>query len=187
MSREGKTILIVFLTLTIYSIGFLFEENPAFVFPFPLNPIVFGAIALQFSYWNRNQKSIALFVTILGLISILNNMVLWEIILPLEVFTSFVKYPILIWLQLLFGIGIIISGIYTLTKQTNLISRVLIICGIIVFPIEYFFGLNNFLVLSYLLCSISVLIDSKPTRFYLLWPLLFFLSFGEWLTYFLNK
>ena len=80
MSKENRSIFLVALTYVAFaSIGLI--RNGSFLFPFPLNELVFFILFLRFAFWHRKERLSILLVGIAASASLLSSSFFWEIIL----------------------------------------------------------------------------------------------------------
>ena len=175
MSREGKIISIALLTIFIYA-GGIFLQKGAFIFPFPLNEIIFFIAVSAMAITNfKTEKlffSVFLFSAILHLLS---NEFYWAILLNHQELESFVKSNVKDWFLIGYYIFFIASGFVSFQKINSKLKYVnLLSLGFILTSI--FSGNPYFELLALLTISLVTIkfLSTKPSLN--LWWLLFILE-----------
>ena len=186
MSREARSIFLVVLTFVIYATTEKLKENGAFIFPFPLNPFFFAAVAFYFSYLHRNKREALIIVMPVAVFGVLSSKIFWEVILSIDQLGSFLNYPWIYWFHLFYGIAITIWGAYVVFKQNDSLARLLSAIGVLLFAVGYAIG-NELLVLSgFGFLAVTTLAKPVLYPFNLLWVLLFLLEGTKWINYLLH-
>ncbi|MGY8927367.1 MAG: hypothetical protein ACKVJC_08740, partial [Flavobacteriales bacterium] len=54
MQKENKLIFLIALTLTVYATSIYLQQG-AFIFPFPLNPILLLLVTARFFFWHKDK------------------------------------------------------------------------------------------------------------------------------------
>ena len=81
MKREERAVFLVLLTLISYAAIMYFDKG-AFIFPFPLNEVIFLIIALQFSVWQWNNHRIQLIIILVAaLFGLISTQFFWSFLL----------------------------------------------------------------------------------------------------------
>lgn len=185
MTREIRTLFLAGLTLVIYAVS-IFLDKGAFLFPFPLNEVLFLAISIQFFYWNRRPIAPGIISILAGLLWVLSNQFFWEIILPHEQTASFLAGSTTDWLLTAFYTILLIAGSIASIRQKSLTGVILgvLFASLLVFSILW--G-EHWALLAALVCmTTSVLIKPTFVPYHLLWPLLLFLEATKWISLVVN-
>lgn len=183
MSKEARSIFLVVLTLVFYAVSIALKPGGSLVFPFPLNPFFFFAVAVYFIFLHYKQVSISILIGLCSLFGILSSQVLWEILLRAESFESFLNYPWIYWFHLLYGISIAAWAILTALKQKDLLARIITILGTIAFSVGYVIGEDALIIIGFGAISFSTFYKRSYPPFDLLWLLLFILESTKWINF----
>jgi len=108
MIREVRVVTLAILVLIAYS-AFIFVDQGTFIFPFPLNEIIFAIVSFQFFLWNRKISPVLswLFLSV-SLIGLLTSQVFWTFFLEVHGLEHFYEgiYPDVIILAYYILLGI---------------------------------------------------------------------------------
>lgn len=184
MSKETRSVFLVVLTLVIYATSIAIKTG-SFVFPFPLNPFFFAAIAFFFAFLNWKKRFHAIIVFATGLMAILSSPVTWEVLISLEQQETFYKYPWFYWFTLLYAAGIAIWGIVEAIRHQEFLAKVMTLVGAGLAVGGLAIGNDAFLLSGFGLLTISGLSYPQFYPFNLLWLLLFLLECTKWTNYLL--
>ena len=183
MSKEARSIFLVVLTLVFYAVSIALQSGGTLVFPFPLNPFFFFAVAVYFIFLHRKQKVISLIIGASALFGVLSSQVLWEIILPLESMELFLNYPWIYWFQLLYGVMLLTWAALFLIKQNDILAKLITFLGMILFSIGYVSGQDSMLIVGLGLITFSALYEAVYQPFQMLWLMLFILESTKWINF----
>lgn len=184
MSKEARSIFLVVLTLVFYAVSIALQSGGTLVFPFPLNPFFFFAVAAYFIYLHRKQKAISIIIGASALFGVLSSKVLWEILLSVESMESFLNFPWIYWFQLLYGVALLTWAAFTLIKQNDTLAKIITLLGMVMFSIGYVSGQDGALLVGLGLITFSALYEAVYHPFQMLWLLLFILESTKWLNFF---
>ena len=182
MTKEVKTIFLVALSLSVYATFTLIQQG-GFVYPYPLNSFVFLAITLQFCFWHRRQVIIALLVSLVGILGVLNNQVFWEIVLSSGDLQNFMKNPMMYWINLAYGLSIISWAMVTFKQQKKVLPSVLTVIAALIFGYGFFFASEISILISFMILVISISLKPVYQPFHLLWILLLILEATKWISH----
>lgn len=187
MTREARAVFLGVLTLIAYAV-FIFIDQGAFIFPFPLNEIIFLAISAQFLWWNKRTHLWAGIISLAaGIVALLSTQFFWTFIYGPENMVVFMEGLTTDYFTLGFYVLVLVGGIATMIRQKRGVP--LIFSGL--FIVAFIAGamLNNltFFLLGYGFMVASTQIVKVFAPYHLLWVLLFVLKLTEWLTFVLNS
>jgi hypothetical protein len=81
MKREERVVFLALLTLISYA-TIMYIEKGAFIFPFPLNEVIFLIIALQFSVWQwKNHRLQLIIILISAIFGLISTQFFWSLLL----------------------------------------------------------------------------------------------------------
>lgn len=183
MTKEQKTLSLVGLTLLIYALGIYFQPGGLFIFPYPINPFIFLAVSLQYTFWKGVKWLRYSFINFIGLLGVLSTQVLWEILLNEQQLGIFLQNPWIDWFLLLFYFGIMVWLIIQMI-QTIRIPIAVILSGISIFGIVVGMIDTNikWITLAYFIGLIASRFDRRSKEYSPYWSLLILLSLTEIVT-----
>ncbi len=185
MTREYKSVLIATLILILFG-AFIFVQYRAFIMPYPLSAIIFGVVAIQFSYWNRKLKGYAISLAIAGVFSILSTPFLWETFISVDLFASLQETIIIDVIRFLFALSITTWIVFCSFQLKEQFPKIILFLSAGIFLILYLTNYTEFLIGCYALMFIpSQITEGKPK---ILAPalLLFLFEALDWITYLVN-
>lgn len=183
MTREQRSVALALLIWTTYAISNVLMVG-SLIYPYPLNSLLFAVIAFQFAYWNRAQKQAFYVVLLAGVLGVLSNQMVWELLLSVEKLTVFYEEPWLDLILLLYLLVLAASGIATARAQELPTGRLLAGIGSLTLLMTAFLPEYPTLLGGLGLISLSVYLRPVYEPFHLLWYLLLGLESFKYLTYF---
>ncbi len=176
MSKEGRVIALAILTIFIYAFSILLQKG-AFIFPFPLNELIFFISSVSIAiYQYKQDKILSLLFPVIGLTFLLSSEFYWAIFYnsqEMEVFSnSFVTdlFKILFFLVLIASIYI---SFYKIKVKLIQLSIFLSMFGVV---LSLILG-NHFVEVASLFIVFLISIKRTEARPSLnLWILLFILE-----------
>jgi len=192
MTREIRAIFLALLTLFVYA-GLIFFTSGSFVFPYPINELIFAAVVLQYCYWERHLKAKLLYPIGVAVLAIFSTDVTWEIILNQSQMEQMISTPWPRIIRVTFLIAIVFSAVAIVLHQDKWQARFITIFGMGLFIVGYALDLEHILhnysmgysLAGGLLISIGVSIEPKYEPFNYLWILIAGLELTKVLTYLL--
>lgn len=176
MSKEGRVVALAILTIFIYAFSILLQKG-AFIFPFPLNEMIFLISAVSIGiYQYKQDKTLSLLFPIIGFTFVFSSEFYWAIFYNSQQMEVFSNSFVTDLFKILFFLGLIISIYISFNKiKVNLIQvcMFLSIFGII---LSLILGLHYIEVVSlFIVFLISIKqIEARPILN--LWILLFVLE-----------
>jgi hypothetical protein len=138
MSREGKIISIAILTVFLYALGIFFQKG-AFIFPFPLNEIIFLFATFSIGYTNFKTEKVLFSVFLcLGICHLFSNEFYYAIVLDTEAMQNLSKSLFTDIFLVVYYIGLLATIVLTINKINSSIWIKGI--GVLAF-ISMFFGM----------------------------------------------
>lgn len=118
MNRESRSVTLAILTLFVYA-GIILLTKGSFIFPFPLNEIVFLIVSIQFTVWNWTKDKILWTIIILtGFFNLFSTQFFWSFFLNTDSMHSLVEGLSLDLLKILYFLFLITwIGIYFFTSS----------------------------------------------------------------------
>ena len=111
MSKEGRVVALAILTIFVYAFSILLQKG-AFIFPFPLNELIFLISAVSIGiYQFKQDKILSLLFPIMGFTFVLSSEFYWAIFHTSEQMEVFSNSIVTDLFKFLFFIGLI-SSIY---------------------------------------------------------------------------
>ncbi len=167
------------LTLCAYSM-LLFLEYRVFIFPFPINELLFFLVATYFFYKNyESHKTIGALALISGLFALFTNQLFWSFFLDGASLERFFTSGWTDLFRLLFFIGTLFWALLTANTEQGP-NKPWIIVGVSVCILSGLFFPNSLLLpLGYALISILFLTKNLHEPFGWLWVLLTLLEAGK--------
>ncbi len=192
MTREIRAIFLALLTLFVYA-GLIFFTDGSFIFPYPINELIFAAVVLQFCYWERHLKVKLLYPVGVAFLAIFSTDVSWEIILNQQQLEQLFATPWPRIIRISFLIGIVFSAVAIVLHQDKWQARFMAIFGMGMFITGYALDLEHihysysmwYSLAGALLIAIGVSIEPKYEPFNYLWILIAGLELTHVLTYLL--
>lgn len=181
MSKERRLITIVTLTLVIFAASIYLQQG-AFVFPLPINPFIILIVALQFTWWNKNQLFPALLLIFIGLSSLLGTEVFWSFFISDESMLLFSESITTDLFSLSALLGLVILSIAGAIRQKHIITWLfsLLFIALIILSQLFYDPSNNlgiiFSMAAMASASISVIYKPVYQPLHLFWILLFILE-----------
>ena len=176
MSKEGRIIALAILTIFIYAFIILLQKG-AFIFPFPLNEIIFFISALAISFHQfKNEKFLSILFPIVGFVFVLSSEFYWAIFFNTQQMEALSNSFFTDLFKIIFFLGVI-SLIYLSFKEfkSKLVSIGLLfsILGIVV---SLILGYQFIEIASLLIVSVISIkrLEEKPILN--IWILLFVLE-----------
>lgn len=186
MTREARAIVISVLTFCLLSIIFYFDKG-AIIFPFPLNDILIGVIALTFAFWNRKHLSSSIFVAFIGFMFLCRNQFIWVGIFSHEKVAYLISHGWLDLFKFFASLGVLTAGILTALKQKKTLTSILNGAFILLYSFGFLQNNLHYILLSLVVIVVSTQIKKVYVPFQLLWVLLLTLYGMEWLTRMVNN
>ena len=176
MSKEGRVIALAILTIFIYAFSILLQKG-AFIFPFPLNEIIFfiSAIAIAIQQY-KNDKLLSVLFPIVGFTFVLSSEFYWAIFYNSQQMEVFSNSLVTDLFKIIFYLGVI-SLIYLSFKELkSKLVEIGFIVSILVIVLSLILG-NQFIEIVSLFIVFLISIKRLEVRPILnLWILLFVLE-----------
>lgn len=186
MSKENRSIFLVALTYVAFaSIGLI--RNGSFLFPFPLNELVFFILFLRFAFWHRKERLSILLVGIAASASLLSSSFFWEIILSTTDQAQLFQSTFTDWTALLTGMALLAWSIYTGIQQNQLTAKTVAWMGALLLLLQMIYPWEYTPLLAFVFLSISSYLAPSNLRFQTLWRLLAFLELAKWISLLVNS
>ena len=175
------------LTLCIYAIGLWIQPEGHLIFPFPLYPAFFFVLSVIYFFSEKEDKT-RLLILFSGVLSLLSAAFLWEIVLSLQDFMSFMNKLYVDIFFLASRLTICFWIVWkVLRSDHSLVKFILASLIVLIFMIGLFY--NNKLISSFALllpCVFATAIRLSVGQISLILFMLF-LELSEWLSYALNN
>jgi len=181
MTKEQRLITISTLTLVIFATSIYFRQG-VFVFPLPINSFIILIVALQFTWWNKNQLFPALLLIFIGITSVLGTEVFWTLFISDEAMLQFSETATTDLFSLFKLLGLITLSVATAIKQNKFLTWFLSLLFVTLILMSEVFcdTSNNFGIIFSLaaMTSASISVIYKPVYqpLHLFWILLFILE-----------
>jgi len=186
MTREARAIFLSTLTLVVYA-GLIFINQGSFVFPFPLNEIVFLGVSLQFFWWNgRANKWAGILVSVAGICGVLSTQFFWTFFYGTKTMEFLTESMTTDYFLIAFYVLILIGGIATMARQKRGIALLFSAFFVLAFISGVFLNNSLLLIVAYGFMITSTQLAKAFAPYHLLWVLLFILKLMVLLTFVLK-
>lgn len=185
MTRELRTITLALLTLVIYAL-INFIQHGAFVFPTPLNPVLFGIISLYLGVLHFKPFKYSFTVLALGFTALLSSSFIQEIILPAEKMHAFYDSMAPDLIKICHSFILVLFAFLQLNKQNLKLAKIMMALFMISYVSIIIFNKEQYLIVAYGFGLISSQLDKRLSPYHLLWNLLVLLEVTVWLNHLLN-
>jgi len=185
MQKENKLIFLIALTLTVYATSIYLQQG-AFIFPFPLNPILLLLVTARFFFWHKEKGLPAFLLLLVGIFTFLGSEIYWSFILVPETMITFSESLITDLFQLGAYICLIIFSVNSALRAKKTLFILLNGIFLTLFIYGQLFESPISILLSY-----SFMIGAnvyKPVfqPLQLIWILLFILDGSKLISFLLN-
>lgn len=186
MTKEIRVLFLTALTLIFYAASIYLSQG-AFIFPFPLNELIFLVVCVQFSIWHYKKRIPTFYILGISIFAFLGNEVYWSFILDDQNMYSFSSLPITDIFKLLSAMCIIGFGVYYFLSQKKIAAKIstLLFIALYIGSITYTPSYPMFYGLIFMVLGILFEPTYKP--FHLIWILLLLLESSKYLTLVLNN
>jgi hypothetical protein len=172
MSREERTVFLVFLTWILYAVGILIEKGHL-IFPFPLNEFAFLLVAFLLVGWNwKSNKKQLFLVSLVSVFQLVSTQFFWTFILSDQSMEQLVNSAYLDILRICFYISLLIWMKYFLMTTVWKYRIPGLLVSVIV--LSYAVVSSNFWLETEMIVSFATLVVIRKFHapFHLLWLLL---------------
>ena len=176
MTREGKTVTLAGLTISMYALTGIFQYHTV-IFPFPLNEIIFLIVAISFCPIHFKVKPYtSVLVIIVGVLAIFSNEFYWQLFLNSAEMTKLSEGVITDLFKIAYHLGLVLWMIVTAAENKSTTIRALAIIPICLLLAGLLFNQPLIEYSSILLIFIYSIFHVKHSPSLYLWVLLFILE-----------
>jgi len=187
MITVERTVFLSILTLIIYVLGIYFQPNGVILFPFPIYPAIFLVVSTVYFLVEKKKDKWSVILLISGILHLLSSFYLWEIFLSHNALEAFIELPIIDLTLLLAKLTLLAWLLFQFSvKQTKALIFFSLLSGGL-FLTSVSISDKRIELASFILFLILSFLNTASNAIKAIIGLLAFLSFSEWLTFYLNN
>ena len=176
MSKEGRVIALAILTIFIYAFSILLQKG-AFIFPFPLNEIIFFISALAISFHQfKKEKILSVLFPVVGCLCVLSSEFYWAIFFNAQQMEAFSNSLATDLFKIFFFIGLISLICFSFKEMKNKLVSIGLVFSILGIIISLIIGHQFIEIASLLIVSVISIKRLAEKPILNLWILLFVLE-----------
>lgn len=171
MSKEIRILFLIILSYTIYGLS-IYLDKGSFIFPFPLNQVVFLLTAIQFTIWNFSTKKSILILLFAAISYFLSFGEYWSIVLEYE---QLDRLSNSIFLDVFLLGYILLISVYSFVhfKKKFIGYALLFTLSLLT---GYFSNYQVFIPFSFLIASVGSIFQNRNRPENVIWYILLFLE-----------
>lgn len=176
MIREVRIVTLAILVLLAYS-TFIFIDQGSFIFPFPLNEIVFLIVSFQFFLWNRKKSPVLSWMFLLSsFIGMLTSQFFWTMVYDAAHLENFYESIVPDLILLTFYLSLLVTVCYYFVSSKLRQKAVLLILCLIPIVLCIVTGNRHYELLFTIFAALLSTVFKVHQPLNYLWILLAFLN-----------